>query len=189
MLTTVEAVKEQLCIPTDDTSQDNMLERMIKAASDAIEVECRREFEKREHEDKFDLTGEEERIILTGYPIEELTEITLDDEAKEEYDLNKQQGILRPKKSWRGKLKVKYTAGYIFPGENGRTLPYDLEDAAILWAVQKYNVGGAVGISGERVDQLNIDYASHGGQALGVNLLQAPTPVLSVIRRYKDWRR
>lgn len=44
MLTTVETVKKQLNIPPEDTSEDEKLERMIRAVSDAIETYCRRNF-------------------------------------------------------------------------------------------------------------------------------------------------
>ena len=182
MLTTIEAVKEQLCIPADDTSQDNMLERMIKAATDAIEAECRRDFEKQEYEDTFQLPHYriKDGLILSGYPVDEVIEIKLNEEELFDWEINKRLGFISSNKAKEtGELKVKYTAGYILPGETDRDLPYDIEDACILLAASNYNTGGAAGIKDERVDQLQIRYVDQ----------DMPKAVKRVIERHKDWRR
>ena len=179
MLTTIEAVKEQLCIPTDDTSQDNMLERMIKAATDAIEAECRRDFEKQEYEESYYVDSF--KIILQGYPVDTIAEIKLDDKEVTDYALNKNKGfVVAPnRENFQGHFEVKYTAGYILPGENNRDLPHDIENACITLAVEQYNIQGAAGIKMENVDQLRIQYSEQ----------DMPKAVKRVIERHKDWRR
>jgi len=179
MLTTKDAVKEQLCIPSDDDSMDSLLERLIKAATDTIEAECRRAFEKQNYEESYYVDSS--KIILQGYPVEEITEITLDDETLESYELKKEDGfIFAPKREkLKGLLDVKYSAGYVLPGNGGRSLPFDIENACITLAVEQFNIQGAAGVKMENVDALRIQYSQ----------ADIPPPVRRVIQRHKDWRR
>ena len=182
MLTTANALKEQIGIPAEETSQDSLFERLIRAATDAIETECRREFEKREYEDTFQLPHDriKEGLILSGYPVDEILEVQLNEEELLDWEINKRLGFISSNKAKEtGELKVKYTAGYILPGETDRDLPYDIEDACILLAASNYNTGGAAGIKDERVDQLRIQYSEQ----------DMPKAVKRVIERHKDWRR
>jgi len=175
VLTTANALKEQIGIPAEETSQDSLLERLIRAATDAIEAECRREFEKREYEETF---KDKETIFLSGYPVDEVTEIKKDDEALAEYEINKELGIIKLEE--KGTIEVKYTAGYILPDNSeDRDLPYDIEDACIMLALFSYNTSASSGIRTEQADQLRLQFTEE----------DIPNSVKRVIERHKDWRR
>lgn len=125
MLTTLETVKKQLDIPPEDTSEDEKLERMIRAASDAIETYCRRNF-------------------------------------AEEYNL----------------------PGDPNPDPDKPRLPYDVEDACILWTVYRYNLGGNIGVASERIDGLG--QKNYALQTLGDRMIPAPPAVLALIDPYRE---
>lgn len=124
MLTTVETVKKQLNIPPEDTSEDEKLERMIRAVSDAIETYCRRNF-------------------------------------AEEYNL----------------------PGDTDPDPEKPRLPYDIEDACILWTVYRYNLGGNIGVASERIDGLG--QKNYALQTHGDRMIPAPPAVLALIDPYR----
>lgn len=128
MLTTVEMVKKQLNIPDEDTTQDEHIERMIKAASDAIETYCRRDFSE---------------------------EFTL----PKDYDPDN-------------------------PDPDKPRLPYDVEDACILWITYRWNLGGNIGVASERIDGLG--QKSYAVQTHGNRLLPAPPAVLALIDPYRE---
>ena len=125
MLTTVETVKKQLDIPPEDASEDEKLERMIRAVSDAIETYCRRNF-------------------------------------AEEYNL----------------------PGDTDPDPEKPRLPYDIEDACILWTVYRYNLGGNIGVASERIDGLG--QKNYALQTHGDRMIPAPPAVLALIDPYRE---
>ncbi len=186
MLTTVATLKAQLGIPTADTSQDAILERQIRAASDAIEAECRRVFESQAYDEEYPAHGEW-RLLLSGYPVTAVTRISVDDETMDtdDYRLDMARGELRREDGapWHGVVRAEYTAGYVLPDDPARSLPYDIEDAAIVAAIGEYNTAAAAGIASEQVEQLRIQYGNLAGSG-GI----IPS-VRRVIERHKDWRR
>lgn len=125
MLTTLETVKKQLDIPPEDTSEDEKLERMIRAATDGIETYCRRNF-------------------------------------AEEYNL----------------------PGDLNPDPDKPRLPYDVEDACILWTVYRYNLGGNIGVASERIDGLG--QKNYALQTHGDRMIPAPPAVLALIDPYRE---
>jgi len=185
VLTTVNTLKEQIGIPAEENSQDSLFERLIRAATDAIETECRREFEKREYEDTFQLPHDriKEGLILSGYPVDEILEVKLNEEELLDWEINKRSGFISSKKAKEtGELKVKYTAGYILPdpdNNENRDLPYDIEDACIMLALFSYNTSASSGIRTEQADQLRLQFTEE----------DIPNSVKRVIERHKDWRR
>lgn len=185
MLTTVDRFKTQLGIDLDDTSEDDRIEMLIEMSSCAIETYCRRSFEHQEYQETF--YGPRRRILLSGYPVDEVLKVLVDREECTDYRIEKERGIL-----WldRGnEVQVTYTAGYIMPGEPDRDCPADLEYACLLWGIQRYNTTEIVGIKSEQVEQLRVDYAPHGGQTVGSDLYPAPPAVLMILRMYRDTRR
>lgn len=124
MLTTLEAVKAQLNIPPEDTSDDEQIERIIRAVSDAIQTYCRRDF----------------------------------------------------------------AAEYTLPGEQENQekprLPYDVEDACILWVVYRWNLGGNIGVASERIDGLG--QKNYAVQTMGDKMIPAPPAVLALIEPYRE---
>ena len=122
MLTTLDALKEQLNIEPTDTSQDNFLTRVLKSATDAIKNYCNRNFE----------------------------EYTMPDEP-------------------------------VYPEK--QRLPYDIEDACILWAVYRYQLGGTMGVSSERIDGLG--QKNYALQHIDGKMIPAPPAVLALINPYR----
>lgn len=125
MLTTVNELKQQLLIPTEDTENDTQLERIIKSVSSAIETYCRRKFD-----DEYTLPGEEET-------------------------------------------------------EDKPRLPYDVEDACILWCTYRFDMGGKMGVSSERIDGLGQKNYSRMSTDDG-RTYPAPPAVLSLIDPYRN---
>lgn len=123
MLTTLEAVKLQLGIPIEDTSDDELLTRQIKGTSAAIETYCNRVFA-----DDYTLPGEE-------------------------------------------------------PTDDKPILPYDVEDACILWASLRYQTGNSIGLSSERIEGLG--QKVYAVQNIGLRLLPAPAAVIALIDPYR----
>lgn len=177
MLTTLATLKQQLGVDVD--LYDQMLIRLIRAATDAIESECRREFTRREYVEMF--YPMERRLILAGYPVDEVIEVLVDGDAYTDHDVDEARGFLYPARgdTWGREVRVTYTAGYILPPSDERDLPYDLENACIVLAATSYNTDAVAGIRSEQVEQLRIQYEP---QAI-------PVSAQRVIQRHKDWRR
>ncbi len=67
-------------------------------------------------------------------------------------------------------------------GEKPR-LPYDIEDACLLWLTYRYNTGGSAGVASERIDGLaQINYSL---QHIDGKLLPAPPAVLALLNPYR----
>lgn len=124
MLTTVEAVKKQLGIPLEDTADDEQIERIIRAVSDAIQTYCRRDFSV-----EYALPGEKEN-------------------------------------------------------QDKPRLPYDVEDACILWATYRWQLGGNIGVASERIDGLG--QKNYAVQTMGDRMLPAPPAVLALLDPYRE---
>ncbi len=183
MLTTVIAVKEQLGIPTSDTSQDNIIQRQIRAVSTAIENYCKRRFAAQDYVHTFDPTYTD-TILSKEYPIIDISRVTYDGDnlAVTEYIFDHTR-IFKAEGTWNKKVEIEYAAGYALPGEVKRDLPYDLEDAAIFYAVQRYRMVPAAGIKSEQVDVLRVQYDD--SHAVGGRVLSLPAPVIAMVDPYR----
>lgn len=81
--------------------------------------------------------------------------VTMNGNPVTDYDLAAKSGLLRRSVGWEKKsvILVTYTGGYVLEGDK-RTLPYDLEFAAILWTACAYNSRGSEHLSDEAVGPL-----------------------------------
>ncbi len=147
-LTTVEDVKVELGI--EDTVYDIFLQQLIDEASNMIVSFLGRELALTTYKEL--VAGSNSPfLLLTHYPIVGVEYVKLQDKEipSTEYSVLREQGMLLRKGSW-GKVyilqrgftspvpleaeliyEVKYTAGYILPGQNGigKRLPEAIERA------------------------------------------------------------
>jgi len=137
-LTTLAAVKAELGVTGN--GDDARLSGYIKQASDAVVSFCNRVFAQETVSETLRLDQRRDELILSRYPVTALASIvengvTL---ATADYEVEADTGALRRLRddgpwSWpQGKIVVVYTAGFVLPGATGRTLPQDIERAAIM---------------------------------------------------------
>jgi hypothetical protein len=146
-LTTLDAVKSYLKIPSDSTVDDVRLESLINACSTAIENYCQRSFKKQTYTDEEYDGNNYKYINLLNYPVISVDSVTLNDTVltTDQYTVKKKSGILVRKCSsvisdwyyhryyaaWPkgdGNVLVTYTAGY-------DEIPADLEQSCILYVM------------------------------------------------------
>lgn len=180
MLTTLEVVKAQLGLDTADTSMNGEINRIIKSVSAAIENYCMREFAEKQHTDRFTANG---RLLLymPQWPIVSIQEIKYGDSIldPEDYEIFKDV-INKINGTWDSPTEVTYTAGYKLPGDQERNLPYDIEDAAVLYATTRIRAIANTGIKSEQVDVLRIQYEDpYSGMAA------APSAVMALLNPYR----
>lgn len=158
-LTTIEAVKEYLQIDATDTSKDNLLGRLINAASSFIERYCDRKFAKGIYTEKYRGTGSQ-NLYLNQRPVNNVVYVKIDGQTIDsgEYELIPDAGILYRETGWpchgytqdltgdfvisTRNIEVQYEAGYILP-KDGTTLqpanlPDDVEQACIMLVMFYY---------------------------------------------------
>lgn len=194
-LTTVAAVKEYLRISSTDTTNDNSLERQINAVSEFIERFCDRHFEKTTYTHKFRGNGRQ-KLLLNQYPILSVTSVKVDGSDATDYEILGEEGILYRENLWpwsgyraglvgdpigsRPNIEVVYTAGYVLPKDDApdspRTLPYDLEDAAIELVAIRHEMRGSEHLKRETIGPLTSEFV----QGL-------PQHILDVLNEYKKW--
>lgn len=138
-LTTADAVKAELGLTGG--GDDDWLSLSIDRATAAINRWCRRSFAVETVKETLWLPSPAEAVSLARWPVVSVASITegaavlaedafeVDDDAGLAYRLADPDA----RQLWRaGRIVATYTAGYILPGEASRTLPEDVERAAIL---------------------------------------------------------
>lgn len=124
-LTTVAAVESELGV----TGQDALITEFILRASAMVETFCGRSvaLERVRETSPCALRGGA-GIALTRWPIVEIHSVTANgvELATDRYHVD--HGILT---GAFGNVVVEYTAGYVLPGEEGRTLPHDIERVVV----------------------------------------------------------
>ena len=175
-LTTLETVKEMLGIPAEesDPQVDNVLIRLINAASAWVETMTERKLGKNDYRQKCRGTGSQE-LVLKHYPIVSVQSVTEIGSGKvlppQSYDFDEKGdiGVLYREEGWpyRGYpgglsgdylapqryLLVEYTAGYVLPkdatADSPCTLPADLESLVWEMVEQEYQlrINGAQGLA------------------------------------------
>lgn len=193
-LTTIEALKGELQIPAEDTSQDAVLARYINAASDAIRAFCSRDFAKdRRTETKQGFGGPS--LLLKAYPVLEVHSVEVKGKPVTDYSLDEATGVLWRDAGWprseTPNVTVDYTAGYVTPAQADddetleRDLPHDLEEACIgtaaTWASQQGTPRDAVSM---QVEQIRVDFGNRNtaGGRQGI-----PWPVQALLEPYVRW--
>ncbi len=138
-LTTLDAVKLELGIT--DGAADTYLAGLIGQASRAIESWCGRIFAREDVREAVHLTEPAAVLLLSRFPLAAITSVTTEagSLAPALYEADAETGMLYrltasgARSVWSpGRIVVDYAAGFLLPGEEGRTLPADIERAAIL---------------------------------------------------------
>jgi hypothetical protein len=149
-LTSLEAVKSYLKIPSDQTVDDDRITILINACSSAIENYCQRSFKTQTYTDEEYDGNNYKYINLLNYPVVSVDSVTVNDTVltTDQYTVKKRSGILVRKYTgidvdyyyrWRfafwpigdGNVLVTYTAGY-------DEIPADLEQSCILYVMAFY---------------------------------------------------
>lgn len=179
-LTTLDACKIQLDIPTSNTAQDALLERYINSASQQIERYCDRSFISESKTEFYDGTRSNE-LLLRRSPVSAVSLVAVDSErtfgsdtvlVASTYAVVGDVALRRHSGTW-GKgsqnIKVTYTAGY-------STIPADLEDACILLVEHRYRMRG----------DRRLGRSSQGKQGESISYIADwPQEVLSILENYR----
>lgn len=139
-LTTTQTIKTELRL-TNGTL-DAWIDTKLPRASAAAASYCRRTLARQTYSELIRLDFSTiDSIILSEYPVTSVTSVAEDDDAAlvagTDYEFDAVTGILYRLESdcrvcWTAsKITVVYVAGYVLPGNSGRTLPADIEDATI----------------------------------------------------------
>lgn len=155
-LTTATAVKLHLGIT--DSSEDTLLAQLILQASSDIESRCNRTLT-RETRTAEEYVVDGDTFYLDLYPVVSFTSVTVDDVVVTDYECDLASGKMYRANGWGDEVAVTYLAGYLLEAVTGppavpRTLPYNLEYAAILWVASAYNSRGSEHLSDESVGPL-----------------------------------
>lgn len=138
-LTTVAAVKADLGITGSD--QDAQLGTLIDQYSAAIVGWCDRPFALETVRETLFERCRSDGLMLSRWPIVSITSVAIDGTTLNpaDYVADKVTGILYRRSAtahgayWpAGESVVEFSAGYILPGDDDRTLPHDVERAAIM---------------------------------------------------------
>ena len=137
-LTTLDAVKAELKI--EDANSDAWLDALIDQASAAIAAWCGRTFAKETVRETIHVGVPHSVMILARHPV-----LSVEALAFNGVTLNPSQveigeaGLLHrvddngARIAWLpGRYAIDYESGFVLPGETGRTLPADIERAAII---------------------------------------------------------
>jgi hypothetical protein len=138
-LTTVDATKAEL--RETGAGDDGWFALSIDRATAAIEHWCRRSFAAETVRESVWLTGPAESVSLSRWPVLSVASL-LEGGAPlppDAFEVDGAAGLAYrltgpdTRRMWRaGRIVATYTAGYVLPGDPGRTLPEDLERAAIM---------------------------------------------------------
>ncbi len=178
-LTSVNDVKGYLEIDTDDSTYDDLLDRLVSAGSEFIKNETSRELVETTWKETIDGDGDT-RLDLTEYPVQSVDNIKIDDETVYENDesqdstdyyIYEDTGYIVRDIGWPEdylNIEVNYTAGY-------STIPEDLEQAAIDMVVFKF----------KNKDYVGLESHSLGDEDLTFNRKDVPEEILEVIDLYE----
>lgn len=148
-------------------SETALIEHLIAVASDLLERYCNRQFSRATVTEKVRGHGTD-RILVSRTPVVELTSVVIDDIELDDCEIygDGRAGLIyrpggfestAPYSSMTASttrivgqelrsITVEYVGGYVLPKDdapgNARTLPYDIEQAAIDTAVQIYRNRG-----------------------------------------------
>ena len=160
-----------------DYSKDRFIERYINAVSDTVSKHCNRKFIADTYSEFYKGHGRQ-KLILNQYPVNYITSVKVDSAALTagtDYVTADQtyldQGIVFKSNGWTwygyltglvgeptapvDNIEVVYSAGYTLEPEASRTLPYDLEDAAVSMVAVQYEMIGSKQLTKEVIGPLS----------------------------------
>lgn len=138
-LTTLAAIKDELRLTAG--ADDAFLLTLIDQASGAVRRWCNRAFAAETVQETFRLSTLTDSLMLSRWPVGAVLSVTRAGATLGEagYEVEGATGLLYRltdsdiRCPWLpGKIVVEYVAGFVLPGNPGRTLPEDVERAAIL---------------------------------------------------------
>lgn len=138
-LTTLAAVKAELGIT--GTDQDDRLGALIDQYSAVIVAWCGRPFALETVRETIYEPRQVDALMLQRFPVVSVASVEIDGAliAPEGYAVDRIGGIVHRRSPtrcgpfWpRGETVIEYQAGYILPDDEDRTLPHDIERAAIM---------------------------------------------------------
>ncbi len=147
-LTTLDAVKAELKVVGN--GDDGWLSAVIGRASAAVRSFCRRPFGAETVREVLHLSAPAEALALERWPLLSIASVTEGGKALtgSDFEAESETGLVYrlasgTRRNWlAGRIEVEYRAGYVLPGENGRTLPEDIEHAVILLVMGQWHARG-----------------------------------------------
>lgn len=211
-LTTLAALKDELGISV--STFDDRCTRYINVASQAVEEYCRHSFGKAVITGERYAPSGTLRLVLEKTPLLSIEQITIGEgdgpevlDAGDYYIEDAAAGIVTRNAIWRPNdlairyapsqdpvpftgpkiIRVNYTAGYVLPNDGGtRSLPYDLEEAALVTAVSIYRSRGADRrVQAESLGDASVTYRQNvPAQGAGMGGF-IPDEVLATLDKYR----
>ena len=172
-ITSVATLKTYLDI--SGTTQDSLLELLIKSVTDLVQSYCNRAFVQIAYtQEEYDGTGTKE-LLLNNYPIKTSAGFTLERNVAtnnsdswetvdaEDYFVDAERGIVTKLTNFwqaKNKYRVTYTAGYDKTADTTiLAWPADLELACINLAAILYTRRKAMGIKNESVGDFSVTFS------------------------------
>ncbi len=213
-LTELDALKRAMGITEKDN--DAFLRELVQRASDEARTYCSRLFSRQQYTE--DVRSEGSLLLqLAERPVVSVESVTLDGVALTDHRIeDAEAGELYRELGWQWhvfqqrtlgggqplpgeefpKYVVQYTAGWLLPGETGRTLPHDVERAIIDYVKAMFGGKGpqtgittSVGaVKSKAIDGLRIEYetAGGGGGAATSSVVEVmPPSTVATLRRYR----
>lgn len=178
-LTTLANVKQYLQIDPSDTDADDLLERMIDAASATIEKYCQRHFLQANYTESKDGTGQR-RITVRNIPMTAVASVTVN-------------GIAipaRPSATGQGytfdQYGVKLTGYEFTDGYDNVVISYTAGFAAVPDDVDMACCE-LVSLRYKTLDRLGVTSKSLAGESISFNMGDFTEPVKRALEQYRVW--
>lgn len=186
MLCTLTDVKTMLNISSDDSSQNDKLNLLIKQYSALIEGYIGYKLARAEYTEEVHCENNRQVFYLNHFPLQSVSSVTVGGESITDFKLLPQYarwGGLYRGLGWGDKAFVRgfthdvvsgvwdilttYVAGYYLPDDEGYvegaedSLPYDISVCCLNLVVEKYNLDamGAVGLKGHTEGHITDTYS------------------------------
>lgn len=180
-LVELSEIKTMLGIAEDDSAQDAVLNGLISAASELIEVYLRRKLQYGEHTDKVYQSGP--CIWLRAYPVETILSIRCGEtDISMLYSVDENNGLLRAHSEW-----PEGPNGYTITYRGGlKSIPCAIRQACMMLVGQMHDAlrsDGKIAAS-ERIGDYSITYQSASqGSAVGCGGLDSFSPAITALLR------
>ena len=195
-LTELTRIKSILGIDPADVSEDSNIDFAILTTSAAVESYLNRSLNRKQYTDVAVSASSRQWIQLPEWPVLQVDEIKEDGELLDpaDYVVDGSSGVINRlgKKLWQKDITATFIAGYVMPEDNNppddpRTLPYDIENACIMWAIDNYQNITRIGISRESVEGISVAYETPFTRSIttGGRILPAPPTVMSLLNPYR----